>query len=88
MEKAIVTVQSKSGLHARPASIIVSSANKFSSSITLKKKDKSANGKSLISILGMAAANGDELEIIAEGQDEAQAVDTLKKLFDTQLVNE
>ncbi len=88
MEKATVIVPCKSGLHARPASMIVGLAVKFASSIVFKKQDTSVNGKSLLGILSMAAAKGDELEIIVQGQDEAEALDAIKKLFEAQLVNE
>lgn len=88
MERLNVTVESKCGLHARPASMLVSTANKFSSNITLKKQDRAANAKSILGVLSIAAANGDELEVIVEGQDEAEAADALNDLFRNQLINE
>ncbi|HYE11186.1 MAG TPA: HPr family phosphocarrier protein [Patescibacteria group bacterium] len=88
MEKLNVTVESKCGLHARPASMVVSTANKFNSNITLKKKDRAANAKSIMGVLSIAAANGDELEVIVEGQDEAEAANALENLFKNQLPKE
>lgn len=88
MEKLNVRVESKCGLHARPASMVVSTANKFSSNITLKKKDRSANAKSIMGVLSIAAMKGDELEVIVEGQDEVEAAGALQSLFEKQLVNE
>ena len=88
MEKRNVIVESKSGLHARPASMVVSTANKFSSNITLRKKDRVANAKSIMGVLSIAAAKGDELEVIVEGQDEVEAVNALENLFNNQLQKE
>lgn len=88
MEKLNVTVESKCGLHARPASMVVSTANKFSSNITLKNKGRAANAKSILGVLSIAAAKGDELEVIIEGQDESEAVSALQDLFYNQLIKE
>lgn len=87
MKKSIVTVNSECGLHARPASMLVSTAMKFSSNILIKKNDKTANCKSILSVLSIGASTGDELEIVIEGQDESDAFDTIKALFDFQLAN-
>lgn len=87
MKKSTVIVNSECGLHARPASMLVSTAIKFSSNILIKKNDKTANCKSILSVLSIGASNGDELEIVIEGQDEADAFDTIKDLFDFRLAN-
>lgn len=88
MEKLNVIVGSKSGLHARPASMVVSTANKFTSNITLRKKDRVANAKSIMGILSIAASKGDELEVVVEGQDEIEAINALEDLFNNQLPKE
>lgn len=88
MEKLNVVVASKCGLHARPASMVVSTANKFTSNITLKNKGRAANAKSIMGVLSIAASKGDELEVIIEGQDEADAASALEDLFKNHLPNE
>lgn len=88
MEKLNVIVGSKSGLHARPASMVVSTANKFTSNITLRKKDRVANAKSIMGVLSIGAAKGDELEVVVEGQDEVEAISALEDLFNNQLQKE
>ncbi|MGE5630502.1 MAG: HPr family phosphocarrier protein [Caulobacteraceae bacterium] len=87
MKKSLVVVNSECGLHARPASMLVSTAMKFSSNILIKKNDKVANCKSIMSVLSIGASNGDELELVAEGQDEADAMNTLKELFNCRMAN-
>ena len=88
MKKIDVKVLSKSGLHARPASLFVNEAQKFAAEITIEKEGKAANGKSIIGILSMAVAHGDQLTICAEGNDEAEAVLALENLINVQLVHE
>ena len=88
MKKIDVTVLSKSGLHARPASLFVNEAQKFDSEITIEKDGKAANGKSIIGILSMAVSHGDQLTICAEGNDECEAASALENLINVQLVHE
>jgi phosphocarrier protein len=74
------TIRNKSGLHARPAADFVKEAVKFKSSVKVCKKGKPTaivNAKSLVMVLSLSAACGEELEIRANGEDEAAAVDAL-----------
>ncbi|TDT50948.1 HPr family phosphocarrier protein [Fonticella tunisiensis] len=77
-----VVVKNKTGLHARPATLVVSEGNKFKSSITIKKGEKEVNIKSLLGLLGLGVAMGDEVIIKAEGEDENQAVEAIVKLIE------
>ncbi|WP_425446438.1 HPr family phosphocarrier protein [Dethiothermospora halolimnae] len=88
MKKINVKVNSVSGLHARPASLVVNTANKYSSNISIKKGDKTINCKSIMGVLSIGADKGDELVIITEGEDEVEAIYDLEDLFVNQLVNE
>lgn len=87
MKKSVVVVNSECGLHARPASMLVSTAMKFSSDIMIRKDEKTANCKSILSILSIGAVNGDKVEIVVEGQDEIDAFNTIKDLFDCHFAN-
>lgn len=69
------------GLHARPAALLIKEASKYKSQINIIKEEKNYNGKSIISILSMAAIKGDELTVLAEGEDEAEAVNSLKEFI-------
>jgi phosphocarrier protein len=88
METLTIVVNSKSGLHARPAAMFVGVAKNFSSEIIIQKDDIRANGKSMMGVLSIAAGRGDILEIVAKGQDELDAIGAIKHLFDTQLIHE
>lgn len=75
----------ESGLHARPASDFIKTANRFTSKISIRKTDSgdACNAKSIVFLLAMGLARGMEVEISAEGADEAQAVDALIELIES-----
>ena len=84
MLEATIPVKHKVGLHARPASLFVQTAAKFSSAI--KVKNLSANGnfvdaKSIIMVLTLGVMKDHEIQIQAEGADEADAVAALQALI-------
>jgi phosphotransferase system HPr (HPr) family protein len=80
-----VTIGSKSGLHARPAAIFVQNAKGFGCQITLSKNEKTANAKSILSVLALGAEQGDQVVLKAEGDDAATAVDSLTALLEREL---
>lgn len=82
MEKINVVLKNSTGLHARPASLLVKEASKFLSEIKIVKDGKEYNGKSIMGILSIGASKGDDLTIIAEGEDEKEAISTLKELIE------
>ena len=79
-----VNVVNPLGLHARAAAQLVRVAGQFRSRITLHRDDSnaSANAKSILSVLALAAAVGTVLRIRAEGEDETDAFDAITKLFE------
>ncbi|WP_126426784.1 HPr family phosphocarrier protein [Brevibacillus marinus] len=87
MEKQ-VTIQNKSGLHARPAAEFVKTASRFAAEISLVKDEKVVNAKSVIGVMSLAAAKGTTLTIRAEGPDAAEALDTLVKLIESRFGEE
>lgn len=80
-----VTLASKSGLHARPAAVFVQQAKGFQSQITLSKNDKTANGKSILSVLTLGAEQGDQVMLKADGNDAQLAIDKLASLLEEDL---
>ncbi len=70
------------GLHARPAAAIVQTAKRFSSDVSLKKNQQSANAKSLVSILSLSVEYGDSFEVVTFGDDALAALDALTELLD------
>jgi phosphocarrier protein HPr len=83
MLRAEVPVVNRLGLHARAAAQLVKLASSFQSNVTLLRPDTnaSANARSILNILTLAAINGTVLEIVAEGEDEAAAIAAIQELF-------
>ncbi len=79
-----VTVINELGLHARAAAQVVKKAREFSSRILLKHEVTgfTANAKSILSLLYLAAATGVSLVISAEGPDEDAALEAIVALFE------
>ena len=78
-----VTVQNQVGLHARPATFFIQKANEFRSSIWVEKDERRVNAKSLLGVLSLGIMGGTEINIIAGGPDEEQAVNELVALVET-----
>jgi phosphocarrier protein HPr len=79
----VFTVKSELGLHARPAGRLVALASKFSSEISIGKGDEWVNGRSVLSILSLAASQGTLLKVRAEGEDAEVAVAQLGALIES-----
>ncbi|HJF32060.1 MAG TPA: phosphocarrier protein HPr [Sporosarcina psychrophila] len=73
------TVTDANGIHARPASILVSTANKFQSEISLVHNEKNVNLKSILGVMSLGIGLGEEFKIRAEGADEQDALDGLEE---------
>jgi phosphotransferase system HPr (HPr) family protein len=85
MMERTVTLRSKSGLHARPAAIFVQRAKEFRSQVTLTKNGKTANAKSILSVLTLGAEQGDQVALKVDGEDAEVAVDKLASLLEEDL---
>jgi phosphotransferase system HPr (HPr) family protein len=76
-------IKNKYGLHARPARLIVEAAMKFECDVHISKNGEEINAKSIMGILMLEARKGTELSVICHGEDEQEALDELKKVFQT-----
>ena len=72
-----VKISNKYGLHARPAMQFVEVAGQYGSAINVIRGEKSADAKSIMEVLMLAAEKGSELIIRAEGEDAEEAVDKI-----------
>jgi len=80
MEKEIV-LENETGLHARAASLFVKEASRYVAEINVEKDGRQYNAKSIMGIISMGAAQGEEIRIIASGEDEKEAVEGLVGLI-------
>jgi len=76
------------GLHARAAALLVKTANRFVSEVTIEKDGLEVNGKSIMGILMLAASKGTKITLKVEGRDSVQAIQTLGKLIESKFGEE
>ena len=77
MKTVSYVIQDTLGLHARPAGQLVKEGGRYKSKITLKMGEQSVRCNRLIALMGMQIKQGDEIQLTAEGEDEAQACEGL-----------
>jgi phosphocarrier protein len=76
-----VTIVNKLGLHARAAARFVQEASAYESTINVRHASKEVNGKSIMGMMMLAAAQGMTIDLIANGSDEENALDRLEALI-------
>lgn len=81
MHKQDVTITAPNGLHTRPAAQFVKEAKAFNSEITVTSNGKTASAKSLFKLQTLGLTQGTVITIIAEGEDEKEAVEHLVNLI-------
>ena len=79
--KKRIHVRSRQGLHARPAALFVQVANRFKSTIRVKKGRHEVDGKSIMGLLTLAASRGSTIELTTEGSDAQDAMHALEQLI-------
>lgn len=80
MVRREVEIVNKLGLHARAAAKLVTCAGAFISRVQLEWKGQRVNGKSIMNVMMLAAAQGSTITLLIEGEDEANACAALEKL--------
>jgi len=81
MKRVILTNQV--GLHARPATFFIQKANEFKSSIWVERDERKVNAKSLLGVLSLGVVKGGAINLIADGEDEEEAIAALLHLIET-----
>ncbi|QDU71166.1 HPr family phosphocarrier protein [Mucisphaera calidilacus] len=80
--ETVAVVCNRLGMHARPAMSFVDTASQYVSDIHVIKKEQKVDAKSIMQLMMLAATQGTELRIVAEGSDAQAAVEALKSLVD------
>jgi len=83
MLKKTFVIQNPTGLHARPATLFVQKATSFPCEIHVSKGTKTVNGKSIMGLMTLGAAKGDEITLEISGEREAEAMEELGKLLES-----
>lgn len=80
-----VTVRIPIGLHARPATFFIQKANSYKSSIWVEKDERRVNAKSLLGVLSLNITQDTQITLIADGEDEIEALNGLEELSESGL---
>jgi phosphocarrier protein len=85
MSKVIrrIEIKNKLGLHARAAALLVQTVNKFAAQVSLSKDGQTADARSIMGLLTLAAARGSKIQVEANGEDADRAVKAIERLIDS-----
>ncbi|WP_079710869.1 phosphocarrier protein HPr [Paraliobacillus ryukyuensis] len=72
-----VTITDSTGVHARPATVLVNKAGSFSSDVTVEYNGKSVNLKSIMGVMSLGIPKDAKIKLVAEGSDEQEAIDAI-----------
>lgn len=81
MQEQQLTIINKLGLHARAAAKLINLTSKFSCDIQLAKDGRQVDGKSIMSVMMLAASKGTDLTISTDGEDEQEALSAIVELI-------
>lgn len=83
-----VTVLNEEGLHARPAGLLVKKAAEFQSAIEFRANGMTKSAKSIMGLMGLGLAHGNQVTLVADGADADQALAALARLFERRFAPE
>jgi phosphocarrier protein FPr len=83
-----IIIPNPTGLHARPAAVLVNLAKKYKSNLKLKRGDKAVSARSVVGLMGLEVAHGDTVQLIADGTDAVAAIAELSEALRTGLGEE
>ncbi len=73
-------ITNRLGLHARAAALLVQTAARFVAKITVSKDGQEVDGKSILGLMMLAAAQGSQIQVRAEGPDAQEAMAAIEEL--------
>lgn len=88
METKSFLIIDETGIHARPATILVQTATKFESDIELEYNSKKVNLKSIMGVMSLGVGKGAEVTIYADGKDDAEAIEAISETLSSEGLTE
>lgn len=82
MREAVLTITNQDGFHMRPAGELVKVTSRFRSRITVERDGVEVDGKSILGVLMLAAGQSPDIRVRAEGVDEEEAIEAVRKLLE------
>ena len=83
MMKKNMTIQLQSGLEARPVALLVQVASQYECSIYVEVENKKVNAKSIMGMMTLGLAPGEQVTVIADGADEEAAIQSIEQYLST-----
>ena len=80
-----LTVVNPSGLHLRPAGVLSQAAMKFKCDVIIECGDKKIVAKSVLNVMAAGIKSGTEINLICDGEDEAEAMKTISEAIESGL---
>ena len=84
MEKKDFNIIADTGIHARPATLLVQAASRFNSDINIEYKGKSVNLKSIMGVMSLGVGQGADVTIAIDGEDEVEAMEAITQTMKEQ----
>jgi len=81
MHKKSYTITAETGVHARPATLLVNKASQYASEVELQYKDKTVNLKSIMGVMSLGIPQGAEITIVADGVDAEDAINGIDEVI-------
>lgn len=76
-----IQIKLETGLEARPVAMLVQVASQFESTVYINADDRKVNAKSIMGMMSLGLASGEQVTVVAEGSDEGSAVDEIEKFL-------
>jgi len=83
MREKIIVISNETGLHARPAAMLVQTTSKYQSSVKISKDNFEVDAKSIMGVMALAAGCGSKLKFVANGPDENEVLNAVEDLFES-----
>lgn len=81
MKEKTFTITDDTGVHARPATLLVNKAGQFQSEVEMQYNGKTVNLKSIMGVMSLGVPKGAEIKITADGSDEEQAIAGIEEVI-------
>ena len=85
MKEQTFTITDDTGIHARPATLLVNKAGQYESDVQMHYNGKTVNLNSIMGVMSLGVPKGAEIRITCEGPDEAEAIEGVSKAIREQL---
>ena len=81
MTQKAIQIKLETGLEARPVAMLVQVASQFESTVYINGDDRKVNAKSIMGMMSLGLASGEQITVTAEGKDEEAAIDEIEKFL-------